>query len=460
MAQTGNRRDSNVSKTAHQNQKYRTPDLRDSAALSPDRRDSVRRDTGRTNTDRKSRNHRSSESKDFDYKKELAGKEARIRALIGKYGTVRDIVGMDDPYHYRNKVTAAFGHVKGQVISGTYKPGTHEIIPTDSNPLEDRQADEIIVAIRKLCRSFKIKTYDEDTGYGLLRYVMVRTAKKTGQIMVVLVVTSPVFPGSRNFTRVLREMFPQISTIVLNINTRTDSMVLDKRQKILYGRGYIEDELCGMRYRISPTSFYQINPVQTEKFYARALKYADLKGGETVIDAYCGIGTIGIAAAARAGQVIGVEINEDAVADARVNAKINGIDNIRFAVQDAGEFMVGMKDAGESADVVFMDPPRAGSTPEFIDCAAYMRPKRIIYISCNPGTLARDLELFTQKGYRMLEATPFDAFPMTEHVETVCLLSKLHEAKHHVNVTVDMDELDVTSERKAKPPNFLQSAQE
>ena len=358
----------------------------------------------------------------FDYDRELKQKEARIRELIGGFGTVKPIVGMENPYHYRNKVTAAFGYTKGQIISGTYKPGTHTIIPKDSDPLEDEKADEIIVAVRKLCKSFKIKSYDEDTGYGLLRYVMVRVAKKTGQIMVILVVASPIFPGSRNFVKVLREMFPEIATIVLNINTRTDSMVLDTREKILYGKGYIEDELCGMKFRISPTSFYQVNPVQTEKFYAKALKYADLKGKETVIDAYCGIGTIGIAAAPHAGQVIGVEINEEAVKDARVNAKLNGIENIRFAAGDAGDFMVHMRDAGENADVVIMDPPRAGSTPEFINCVAYMQPRRVVYISCNPETLARDLQLFKENGYRMLEATPFDAFPMTDHTESVALL--------------------------------------
>ena len=358
----------------------------------------------------------------FDYESELRQKEARIRRLIGEFGTVQPIVGMKDPYHYRNKVTAVFGHEKGEIISGTYRPGTHIIVPKDSDPLEDEKADEIIVAIRKLCRSFKIKSYDEDTGYGLLRYVMVRVAKKTGQIMVILVVASPIFPGSRNFVKVLREMFPEISTIVLNINTRTDSMVLDTREKILYGKGYIEDELCGMRFRISPTSFYQVNAVQTEKFYAKALKYADLKGKETVIDAYCGIGTIGITAAPHALQVIGVEINEEAVKDARINAKLNGIENIRFAAGDAGDFMVHMRDAGEKADVVIMDPPRAGSTEEFIDCVAYMQPKKGVYISCNPETLARDLKLFKERGYGMLEATPFDAFPHTEHAEVCALL--------------------------------------
>ena len=363
-----------------------------------------------------------------DYRQELAKKEARVRGLIEEYGPVRSIVGMDDPYHYRNKVTAAFGHIKGRIISGTYKPGTHTIVPSDGNPLEDRTANEIIATIRDLCRSFKIRAYDEDTGYGLLRYVMVRVARATGQIMVILVVTSPIFPGSRNFTRVLRERFPQIATIVLNINTRTDSMVLDTREKILYGRGYIEDELCGMRFRISPTSFYQINPVQTEKFYVRALKYADLKGRETVIDAYCGIGTIGIAAAPHAARVIGVEINEDAVRDARVNARLNGIENIQFTAGDAGAFMVRMRDAGERADVVFMDPPRAGSTPEFIESVAYMRPKKVIYISCNPETLARDLGIFVQHGYHMLEATPYDAFPQTAHMEICALLTRSSNA--------------------------------
>ena len=222
-------------------------------------------------------------------------------------------------------------------------------------------------------------------------------------------------------------------------------MVLGDKEHVLYGKGYIEDELCGLRFRISSRSFYQINSVQTEKLYGKAMELAGLTGKETVLDAYCGIGTIGLIASKHAGKVIGVELNQDAVRDAVQNAKKNGITNAQFFCNDAGRFMSHMAARGESADVVFMDPPRSGSTEEFIDSVALMQPKRVVYISCGPDTLARDLKVFAKHGYRAKEAWPVDLFGWTGHVETVCLLSKLHEAKHHVNVRLDMDELDLTS---------------
>ena len=315
----------------------------------------------------------------------------------------------------------------------------------DSCQIEDQKADEIIVTIRSMLRSFKIRVFDEDTGYGLLRHVLIRRGFTTGEILVVLVTASPVFPSKNNFVKALREKHPEITTIVQNINGRSTSMVLGDKEHVLYGKGYIEDELCGLRFRISSRSFYQINSVQTEKLYGKAMELAGLTGKETVLDAYCGIGTIGLIASKHAGKVIGVELNQDAVRDAVQNAKKNGITNAQFFCNDAGRFMSHMAARGESADVVFMDPPRSGSTEEFIDSVALMQPKRVVYISCGPDTLARDLKVFAKHGYRAKEAWPVDLFGWTGHVETVCLLSKLHEAKHHVNVRLDMDELDLTS---------------
>ena len=353
---------------------------------------------------------------------------------------------MEEPYHYRNKVHAVFGlDRKNNPISGIYKEGTHRILPVDSCQIEDQKADEIIVTIRSMLRSFKIRVFDEDTGYGLLRHVLIRRGFTTGEILVVLVTASPVFPSKNNFVKALREKHPEITTIVQNINGRSTSMVLGDKEHVLYGKGYIEDELCGLRFRISSRSFYQINSVQTEKLYGKAMELAGLTGKETVLDAYCGIGTIGLIASKHAGKVIGVELNQDAVRDAVQNAKKNGITNAQFFCNDAGRFMSHMAARGESADVVFMDPPRSGSTEEFIDSVALMQPKRVVYISCGPDTLARDLKVFAKHGYRAKEAWPVDLFGWTGHVETVCLLSKLHEAKHHVNVRLDMDELDLTS---------------
>ena len=243
--------------------------------------------------------------------------------------------------------------------------------------------------------------------------------------MVVLVTASPVFPSKNNFVRALREKHPEITTIIQNLNDRGTSMVLGNQEHILYGKGYIEDVLCGCTFRISSKSFYQVNPIQTEKLYKKVMECAGLTGKETVIDAYCGIGTIGIVASKQAKRVIGVELNPDAVRDAVANAKRNKTNNVQIYQNDAGRFMAGMAQDGEQADVVFMDPPRSGSTEEFIDSIAMINPKRIVYVSCNPETLARDLKQFRKKGFKAVGAWPFDMFPHTaKHVETVVLLTK------------------------------------
>ena len=348
-----------------------------------------------------------------------------MEELLGGVCPVRPIIGMEEPYHYRNKVHAVFGlDRKNNPISGIYKEGTHRILPVNSCLIEDQKADEIIVTIRSMLRSFKIRVFDEDTGYGLLRHVLIRRGFTTGEILVVLVTASPVFPSKNNFVKALREKHPEITTIVQNINGRNTSMVLGDKEHVLYGKGYIEDELCGLRFRISSRSFYQINSVQTEKLYRKAMELAGLTGKETVLDAYCGIGTIGLIASKHAGKVIGVELNQDAVRDAVQNAKKNGITNAQFFCNDAGRFMSHMAARGESADVVFMDPPRSGSTEEFIDAVALMQPKRVVYISCGPDTLARDLKVFAKHGYRAKEAWPVDLFGWTGHVETIVLIQK------------------------------------
>lgn len=359
------------------------------------------------------------------YGKQLEEKQKQVKELLKDFCKVYPIVGMENPFHYRNKVHAVFGYRKGQAISGVYKEGTHMIVPVEQCMIEDEKADEIIGTIRGMLKSFKIRTYDEDTGYGFLRHVLVRKGMATGQVMVVIVTTSPIFPSRNNFIRVLREKHPEITTIVQNLNDKETSMVLGDKEKVLYGKGYIEDVLCGCTFRISSKSFYQVNPVQTEKMYAKALEVSGLSGKETVIDAYCGIGTIGIIASRKAGRVVGVELNQDAVRDAIANARRNKIDNIQFYSKDAGKFMVEMAENEERADVVFMDPPRSGSTEEFIEATAGLRPKKVVYVSCNPETLARDLKVFERKGYRAEGAWPFDMFPHTGHVESIVLLSKL-----------------------------------
>lgn len=242
--------------------------------------------------------------------------------------------------------------------------------------------------------------------------------------MVVLVLGSPILPSKNHFIRELCKLHPEITTILINVNSKRTSMVLGDKEQVIYGKGYIEDELCGRRFKISAKSFYQVNSVQTEVLYQKALSYAALTGRETVVDAYCGIGTIALAAAGQAEKVIGVELNKDAVRDAVTNAKINQIKNTDFYLNDAGRFLTQMAEAGEKVDVVFLDPPRSGSTEEFLDALLRISPKRVVYISCEPETLARDLKYLTGKSdYRVQESTPVDMFPFTENIETVVMLS-------------------------------------
>ena len=359
------------------------------------------------------------------YPEQLKRKQGRVISLLGEFCHVEDIVGMADPTHYRNKVTAAFAlNRERRVVSGIYQPNSHKVVPVDDCLIEDRTADRIIVDIRNMLRDFKILAFDERSGKGWLRHVLVRRGFATGQTMVVLVAVSPIFPTQKPFVKKLLEKHPEITTVVLNVNDRFTPVVLGEREKVLYGPGYIEDVLCAHRFRISPRSFYQINPVQTEVLYRTAVDCAALTGGETVLDAYCGIGTIGITASDRAKQIVGVELNRDAVKDAIGNAKLNGLKNCWFTAGDAGEYMQRMVQDGHRPDVVFLDPPRAGSDERFLRSLLKAAPERVVYVSCDPETLARDLKVLTAGGYQVRRIQPVDMFPWTEHVECVVKLSR------------------------------------
>ncbi len=359
------------------------------------------------------------------YERQLKWKQARSEILLKRFGKVSKIVGMDSPYHYRNKVQAAFGRTKtGKIISGVYQSGSHRIVNVDSCMTEDETADKIIVDIRSMLPEFKIKTYDEDRNFGFLRHVLVKRGFSSGEVMVVLVGADSRFPMKNKFTDALLKKHPEITTVIFNINPGKTNLVLGKKEEILFGNGYIEDTLCGCTFRISSRSFYQINPIQTEKLYNKAMELAQLNEKTSVIDAYCGIGTIGLVAAKTAGNVIGVELNPDAVKDAISNAKANNARNAHFYCADAGDFMEELALQGEKTDVVFMDPPRAGSTKKFIDSVVKMSPEKVVYISCNPETLARDLEYFVRKKYQVKRICPFDMFPQTNHIETVVLITR------------------------------------
>lgn len=362
---------------------------------------------------------------DMSYEEQLMNKRKALENLLDRLCPVADVIGMDNPYHYRNKVHAVFGRdKKGNVICGTYKAGTHKIVDIEECNIEDVVCRRIIRDIKHIAVRHKIKIYDEDRQTGFLRHVLLRRGFKSGEIMVVLVCAGLQFPDGKNFVRQLIKLHPEITTIILNENNLKTTFVLGKKEKVLYGKGYITDSLCGHDFRISSGSFYQINSVQTEKLYDRAVRMAGLTGKERVVDAYCGIGTIAITASAYSGEVIGVELNRNAIKDAIINAKENNIKNVRFIADDAGKFMRKMARNHEKCDVVFMDPPRSGSTEEFMDSVAILSPKTVVYISCGPDTLARDLRYFKKKRYEPMCCYGFDMFPFTEWCEAVVLLEK------------------------------------
>ena len=365
------------------------------------------------------------------YAQQLAYKQQIVQRLLGSFGPVRPILGMAQPIHYRHKVQAAFRSLPdGRIVSGTYEAGSHRLVPVEHCLLENETADAILATIRALCAQMHIRPFDERTGQGVLRHVLIRKGYATGQVLVVLVTGSPYFPGSRQFVQVLCSRHPEIVGVVQNINGRYTSMVLGRQEKLLYGQGFIEDSLCGLTFRISAQSFYQVNPVQTEALYHTAIQGAGLTGHEYVLDAYCGTGTIGLAAARQAAQVLGVELNRAAVRDAAANARRNRLANIRFICADASQAMEQLAAEGQRVDVVLMDPPRAGSDTRFLNSLLHLAPSRVVYISCNPETQHRDL-LHLARRYRAEWIQPIDLFPHTKHVETVVLLSKLN-AKQHV----------------------------
>ena len=376
----------------------------------------------------------------LSYAEQLQWKQQRVAELLDGICEVRPILGMDDPFHYRNKVHAVLAVDKaGKPISGVYAMGTHRVVPVRHCLIEARRADRIIQTIVAMLPAYKLRIYNEYTHRGFLRHILIRTGHVTGQIMVVLVATSLEFPGKKAFVQELIQRHPEITTVVLNCNQRETSMVLGTKEITLYGEGYMEDELCGKRFRISPQSFYQVNAKQCEVLYRTAIDAAHLTGAETLLDAYCGTGTIGLCASGGCKQLIGVELNADAIRDAKENARRNGVENARFLCDDAGRFMQKLAKEGNAPDVVMMDPPRAGSDQKFLQSLLMLKPKRVVYVSCNPETLARDLRVLVDGGYRAEWATPVDMFPGTEHVETVVLLSH-KKADSYIHIDVEFGE--------------------
>ena len=400
------------------------------------------------------------------YTKQLIDKQLRIERLFAPLapdGTISLIKGMKDPYHYRNKVISPFApgkklpprgqnrkaadaraakggkgkrsQARYEILTGMYAAGSHELVPTDRCLIENETAKKVVLAVRDIMRKHDVAPYREDTGTGFMRHVVVRIGHTSGEVLVTLVTNSDDFPSSKSFCRELIRLCPAVTTVVQNVNERQTNVILGDKERVLYGPGFILDELCGLSFRISSKSFYQVNATQTEVLYRAAMDLAGFDGTQVAIDAYCGTGTIGLVAAkSGAARVIGVDSVESAIRDARTNARHNGVENAEFVAGDATDFMcelakegvLGASEQEEGAQagglVVLMDPPRAGSTEEFLRAAAALAPKRIVYISCNPETQARDVEFLDSIGYAVVAVQPVDMFPHTDHIECIVAL--------------------------------------
>ena len=356
-------------------------------------------------------------------------KKKKVENLIDKYHLklkVQDVYMAQTDTQYRNKVIVAFAKNKGVVYSGLYAAHSHKVVGTQNCPMHPRIVNEIINKITELVQSMKIELYNERTGTGLLRHVLIRYGHKTNEIMVVFVTCKREFPSRKNLVNVLVKEFPEITTIIQNINPRKTSIVLQDEAYALYGDGYITDELCGLKITFGHESFYQIHSQQCEVLYNLAKIKLHLDSSETVLDTYCGVGTIGLTLADSCKKVIGVERNSEAVACAKRNAKQNHIKNIEFVNMDSTKFMQEAYKYHHHFDAIVLDPPRAGTTQEFIQSACALNPKKILYISCDPNTLMRDLNQFRKEGYVSNKVNLVDMFPRTEHVETVVLMSKVN----------------------------------
>lgn len=361
---------------------------------------------------------------------------------IGKLENVviHDAIGMKDSFYYRNKAQYPVGIGGDKPIAGFYARRSHEIVECTGCGIQNKTSDRIKDIISEFIYKNNIAPYDETKGTGLVRHIMTRQGFKTGETMVVLVINGQDFPHKDKLVQELIQKEPSVKSIFLNINTKNTNIIMGQENIKIYGEDFITEYIEDLKFRISPLAFFQVNPVQTEVLYGKALEYANLTGNEVVYDLYCGTGTISLFLARKAKKVYGIEVVEDAIRDAVKNAEINGISNAEFIVGEAEKVELTQK-----ADVVVLDPPRKGCDEKLLATLVDMEPKRIVYVSCNPATLARDLKYLSENGFSVLEVQPVDMFPHTAHVETVCLLSKLHEAKHHVNVTLDMDEMDLTA---------------
>lgn len=366
------------------------------------------------------------------YAEQLRQKEQLVRDNLERMGgldlkkiNIHPTLGMQDPWRYRNKAQVPVGEAEGGLMTGFYRQGSHEIIAMQECLIQHEQNDQVIQKVREICHRMGMTAFKEQEHKGLLRHVVVKYGFHTDELMIVLITNGEQIPEEQAMIKDLRQAFPNLKSIVQNINTKKTNVIFGDKTKLLWGEEYIYDQIGDIRFAISARSFYQVNPVQTEVLYEQALQYADLQGHETVIDAYCGIGTISLFLAQKAHRVLGVEIIPEAISDAKRNAKLNSIENVTFAVGEAEKVIPWWKAQGVMADVIVVDPPRKGCDDTLLQTIIEMKPEKVVYVSCNPATLARDLKILEAGGYATKEVQLVDMFPQTMHVETVVLMSRV-----------------------------------
>lgn len=365
----------------------------------------------------------------LSYESQLHYKRNLVKNALERIGgfkevTVHPTIGMEDPWRYRNKAQVPIGEQEGGLVAGFYQRGSHRIVDMESCLIQQEQNDFVVQAVKRILDQYGIPAYDEKSHRGLIRHVIARYGANTGEVMVVLVTREKALPERKNIIRAIISAVPAVKSICQNVNPKRTNTIFGEETRVLWGREVIYDTIGPIRFAISPRSFFQVNPVQTEKLYRKALEYADLSGSETVIDAYCGIGTISLFLAQKARAVYGVEIVPEAVADARRNAELNGLKNVTFTVGEAERVMPEWSARGINPDVIVVDPPRKGCDHTLLETMLAMKPRRLVYVSCNPATLARDARILSDGGYQIIETQPVDMFPQTVHVECCALFVK------------------------------------
>ncbi|WP_338450882.1 23S rRNA (uracil(1939)-C(5))-methyltransferase RlmD [Niallia oryzisoli] len=363
----------------------------------------------------------------ISYEGQLKYKENQVRQVLTRIGKLDDvkvhpILGMDHPWHYRNKAQVPVGEKEGKLIAGFFKPRSHEIVDTDESLIQLSEINEAVQTVKEICNELRIPAYHEESHKGDLRHIMARFGKQTGELMVVIVTRTSDIPHKNKLVEEIVARLPKVKSIVQNVNSKRTNVILGEKTKVLWGNEVIYDYIGDVKFAISALSFYQVNPDQTKVLYNKALEYADLSGEETVIDAYCGIGTISLFLAQKAKKVFGVEVVPEAIEDAKRNAALNGITNAEFAAGEAEVVIPKWYEEGNVADVLVVDPPRKGCDEALLQTIIQMKPKKVVYVSCNPATLARDLRILEDGGYKTVEVQPVDMFPQTTHVECCSLL--------------------------------------